>query len=76
MKKVICNKEYDTNTAQLIHKYTYSHFGDPQGYEKILFQTPEGFYFVYVRGGENSPYPKENIMRLAKTKVSNWLESH
>lgn len=76
MKKVICNKEYDTNTAQLIHKYTYSYWGDPQGYEELLYKTPGDLYFVYVCGGESSPYPQENIIRLAKNKVSNWLENH
>ena len=69
MKKIICKKEYDTETATLVQKYTYGFYGDPAGYEEILFQTPGGLYFVYVRGGENSPYPQEDIQRIAKTKV-------
>ncbi|MBQ3542358.1 MAG: hypothetical protein IJA45_04440 [Oscillospiraceae bacterium] len=76
MKKVICKKEYDTETATLIQKYTYSSFGDPKGFEEVLFQTPSGLYFLYVRGGEESPYPNEDILRLAKTKVSEWMENH
>lgn len=76
MKKIICKKEYDTETATLIKKYTNGYFGDPAGYEEILFQTPNGLYFLYVRGGENSPYPVEDILRLAKAKVNNWLETH
>ena len=76
MKKIICKKEYDTETATLIQKYTYSHFGDPKGFEELLFQTPSGLYFLYVRGGEESPYPSEDILRLAKTKVSDWMETH
>ena len=76
MKKIICKKEYDTETATLIKKCTYGYFGDPAGYEEILFQTPEGLYFVYGDGGENSPYPTETIQRLAKTKVKEWLASH
>ena len=76
MKKIICKKEYDTETATLIQKYTYSYFGDPNGYEEILFQTPGGLYFLYVRGGETSPYPGEDILRLAKAKVSQWMENH
>lgn len=70
MKKVICNKEYDTQNAAQVHKYTYSYYGDPTGYEEILFQTPGGLYFLYVRGGAESPYPQEDIVRLAKTKVN------
>ena len=76
MKKIICKREYDTETATLIKKCTFGYFGDPAGYEEILFQTPEGLYFVYGDGGGNSPYPEETIQRLAKTKVKEWLASH
>ena len=76
MLKIICKKEYNTETATLIKKCTYSYFGDPAGYEESLYQTPEGLYFLYVNGGAESPYTEENITRLAKTKVDAWLESH
>ena len=76
MKKIICKKEYDTETASIVKKCTFGFYGDPAGYEEILFQTPEGLYFVYGRGGENSPYTEESITRLAKTKVEAWLEAH
>lgn len=76
MQKIICKKEYDTETATLIKKYTYSYYGDPAGYEEILFQTPGGLYFLYVRGGDASIYPGEDILRLAKAKVNDWIETH
>jgi len=76
MKKIICKKEYDTETATLIKKYTVGTFGDPAGYEEVLFQTPEGLYFLYVDGGEESIYPTEDIVRLAKTKVNAWIDTH
>ena len=76
MKKIICKKEYDTETATLIQKYTVGSFGDPAGYEETLFQTPEGLYFLHVGGGETSKYPAEDIVRLAKTKVKEWMENH
>lgn len=76
MKKIICKREYDTETATMIQKYTYGYFGDPAGFEEILFQTPGGLYFLYVHGGENSAYPQEDILRLAKTKVADWMETH
>ena len=63
MKKIICKKEYDTETATLVKKYTVGFYGDPAGYEELLFQTPAGLYFLYVRGGEASPYPCEDIQR-------------
>ena len=76
MKKIICKKEYDTQTASIIKKYTHSFYGDPAGYEETLYQTPGGLYFVYVNGGEASPYPQEEITRLAKAKVNDWLDTH
>lgn len=76
MKKIICKKEYDTETATLIKKCTYGFYGDPAGYEETLFQTPDGLYFLYVNGGASSAYPNEDILRLAKTKVSAWMETH
>ncbi|MBR7122201.1 MAG: hypothetical protein IKC95_01935 [Oscillospiraceae bacterium] len=76
MKKIICKKEYDTETATLIKKYTYGCYGDPAGFEESLYQTPGGLYFLYVNGGANSPYPLEDILRLAKIKVNDWLDAH
>ena len=76
MKKIICKKEYDTETATVVKKVVRGYFGDPAGYEEILFQTPSGLYFVYTHGGESSPYPVEDIQRLAKTKVNEWIENH
>ena len=51
MQKIICKKEYDTDCATLVKKYTYSYFGDPAGYEENLYQTPGGLYFLHVLGG-------------------------
>lgn len=76
MRKIICKKVYDTETATLIQKCTVGAYGDPSGYEEILFQTPEGLYFVYGNGGEASPYPQESIQRFARAKVDAWKEAH
>ena len=76
MKKTICKREYDTETAVLVRKHTVGYFGDPAGYEESLYQTPEGLYFLYVCGGPASAYAQEDILRLAKTKVKAWLDEH
>ena len=76
MKKIICKKEYDTETAPLIKAHPFATLGDPAGYEEDLYQTPAGLYFLHVGGGEASLYPTEDILRLAKTKVNAWLEEH
>ena len=76
MKKIICKREYDTETATLIKQHVVGYLGDPAGYEEDLYQTPGGLYFLHVGGGAESPYPEEDILRLAKTKVKAWIENH
>ena len=76
MKKIICKREYDTESATLVLKHAVGTFGDPAGYEETLYQTPDGYYFLYVCGGEQSPYAEEDIQRLTKTKVKTWIAEH
>ena len=73
MKKMICKYEYDTETAVILKKSTYGSFGDPAGYEETLYQTEDGKYFIYVNGGADSPYVKEDIKRIAKNKIEEWI---
>ncbi len=73
MKKIICKKEYDTETATPIQKKTVGAFGDKDGYEETLYQTADGSYFLYVNGGEDSLYPSEDIKRLSKAKAEERL---
>ena len=73
MQKVICKKMYDTETSTLIKKVTHGNYGDPAGYEEILFQTEGGLFFLYVNGGADSKYPKEDIIRMSKEKKTAFL---
>lgn len=73
MKKVICKVEYDTATAELIKKNTFGEFGDPAGYEESLYKTADGKFFLYVNGGEESPYTEETIKRMSAAKAEEWL---
>lgn len=73
MKKVICKYEYDTEKAVIVHKNAVGYFGDPTGYEETLYKTEDGKYFIYVNGGAESPYTKEEIKRIAKTKIEEWI---
>ena len=76
MKRVICKVEYDTETAEIVHKHTVGSFGDPAGYEETLCVTPAGKYFLYVNGGAESVYPEENIKRLSAAKAEEWKSTH
>ena len=72
MKKTICKVEYDTATATLIKKRSFGVFGDPAGYEESLYQTESGKFFLYVNGGAESVYAKEDIKRLSAAKADEW----
>lgn len=76
MKKIICKREYDTENASLVKKFTSGNLGDANGYEETLYQTPGGLYFLYVNGGEESPYKTENIKSISKVKAEEWLANH
>ena len=76
MQKTLCKKLYDTDASELILRRSFGFFGSPDGYEESLYQTPGGLYFLYVCGGEASPYPTEDIIRVAKAKVDEWVATH
>ncbi len=76
MKKIICKREYDTDTATLIKKFIVGEFGDEEGYEESLYQTPGGLYFLYVNGGAKSAHKAENIKSVSKAKAEEWLAAH
>lgn len=76
MKKIICKVLYDTETARELAHHTVSFFGDPKGYEEVLFCTDAGKYFFYVNGGEESPYKKEDIKRCSKEKAEQFLAEY
>ena len=73
MKKTICKYEYDTETSVIIKKRTEGAYGDPAGYEETLYQTADGKFFIYVNGGAESPYTKEDIKRISKEKAALWV---
>ncbi len=76
MKKIICKVEYNTETAELVKKFTCGEFGDSTGYEESLYVTEDGKYFLYVNGGADSVYPQENIKRMSAAKADEWRKAH
>lgn len=72
MQRTICGKLYDTDTATRIAKRVHGSYGDPDGYEEILYVTPEGSYFLFGTGGEDSPYREARITRLSRQKAEAW----
>ncbi len=76
MLKTIANVSYDTEASELLGKKTSGSIGDPAGYEECLFKTADGKFFLYVNGGEESPYKKEDIKRMSKAKAEEWLQEN
>ena len=76
MQKTVRKKVYDTDTAALLGTVTSGLFGDPAGYEERLYQTPEGFYFLYGLGGDAPPYPKETIKPASAATAEKWQAEH
>ena len=76
MQKTICRKTYDTAASTLIQKHTVGEWGDAEGYEESLYVTESGNYFLYVNGGAESKYPKEDIVRLSKVNAEAWRAEH
>ena len=72
MKKEICGRLYDTETATRIAHRTFGAFGESTGYEEILYQTPEGGFFLYGTGGKDSPYAEEKITRVSAKRAEEW----
>ena len=76
MKKTICKREYDTETAKLLGVMAKGAFGDTDGYEERLYSTPDGYYFVYGIGGADSPYPAEKIKRMSRDAAEEWVKNN
>lgn len=74
MKKIICKKVYDTETAEIIHKDTFGEFGSATGYEETLYKAPEGYYFLYTNGGSQSKYTTESITRISKENAQKIID--
>lgn len=73
MRKKIGNKIYDTARAQEVGRQTVSFFGDPYGFEEIMFQKDEKEYFLLAKGGELSQYVEEQIIPLQLADAREWL---
>ena len=76
MKKIINNKVYDTETAQLIKEYWNGHEkGDDYYQLERLYRTKNGEMFLHYVGGRYTEYEgQEDIIPLEPCDVCNWLE--
>ncbi|HSL85493.1 MAG TPA: hypothetical protein VK861_01000 [Bacteroidales bacterium] len=68
-------KAPNLETATEIRRVTHGYFGDPSGYEEILFRTRNNRYVLLQRGGTESPYSEEKITQILKVDAEEWLAS-
>lgn len=85
MKKVIGNKMYNTNTAELLASYS-ENCGSFEYISEGLYRTKKGAYFVAGEGGALSRYSikdgqnawcgSEDIRILSEEEAREWMEEH
>ena len=76
MKKIINRVTYNTDTSIEAGRMTSGTFGDPAGYEEVLYQTKKGAFFIYANGGEESKYTEETILPLTKAEAKDWKKNN
>ena len=84
MKKIINGKQYDTDTAEKITKWSNNYYpNDFHYYEETLYRTPNGAWFIAGEGGGLSPYAEtygnssgwgSDLRILTQEEAKNWLE--
>lgn len=68
-------KTPNLETASEIKKVVRGHFGDPHGYEEILYRMRNNRYVLVQRGGFESPFPEETVQPILKKDAMAWMES-
>ncbi len=76
MQKTVKGKVYDTEAMEVVGKVTCGEYGDPAGYEEVLFVAQDGAYFLYTNGGEASQYTAEKLETLTKAKAEAWKKKN
>lgn len=68
-------KTPNLENASEIKKVVRGHFGDPHGYEEILYRMRNNRYVLVQRGGHESPFPEETVQPILKKDAMVWMES-
>jgi hypothetical protein len=87
MKKVVNGKLYNTETAELVHRWENGYgYSDFKYRSKDLYKTKKGVWFIYHEGGpmtdmaisvgSNSYGGSEDIEPISEKDALKFLESH
>ncbi len=76
MQKTVKGKVYDTEKMTVVKKVTVGEYGDPAGYEEILFAAEDGAHFLYANGGVDSKHNGESLTSMTKAKLEAWKKAN
>lgn len=76
MQKSVKGVVYDTEAMTVVKKVTVGCYGDPTGYEEILFEANDGKQFLYANGGESSAHKCESLAALTRAKADAWQRAN
>ena len=72
MRKKIGRKIYDTDKSKKIGINVEGSFGNPAGFEEVLYRKGKGDLFLLVSGGVQSQYSEEDVIPLSLDDAIEW----
>lgn len=86
MKKIINNKQYNTETAKMMGSVTYGNYGDLNHMTEELYRKKTGEFFLYGDGGPATKYAISvgnnswsggcDIIPLTYASAQKWAEEN
>ena len=86
MKQIIEGRLYDTETADELGDYAYSHRSDFYSWSETLYRTKAARYFIAGEGGPLSKYARscgqgetaggEGIRIVTEAEAREWMEEY
>lgn len=86
MKKIINNKQYNTETAKMLGRVTHGNYGDLNCTSEELYRKKTGEFFLYGEGGPATKYSVSvgnnnwsggcDIIPLTYESAQKWAEEN
>jgi hypothetical protein len=76
MQKRINGTLCDTEKATIIGNKAIGEYGDPTGYEEILYINKRKQYFLYGNGGLESQYTKPTMVLFTDEQAEAWKKEN
>lgn len=73
MRKILKNKVYDSDTAELVAVCENNKSSDlEEHYTEALHRKKTGEFFIHGQGGPKSPYAKEKVIPMSFEQARFW----